>query len=98
MPSWPRITIHVEPQITVKMAKGIATERSTRSFTLLSQGGERGGEPIDGLGVRIPAGDEADLARAPLIEVRALGAEARRFLIGRAQEQLVGFDGINEPS
>src|SRR5690348_5975667 len=134
VPSWPRITIQVEPQIAVKMQKGITTWRSRSLAAVLfpgrpsarsrgvitgsccrshacianqsgpeadkarlSQRRDCGGETVERFALLVPAGDDADLTRAPFIEIEALRPQALAFLIAHAEENLVRFDGIDEP-
>ena len=47
-------------------------------------------------GLLVPAGDEADLARPPVVEVEALRAEARGFVRAGLEEDLVGLDRIDQ--
>ena len=116
MPSWPRITIQVEPQIAVKMMNGMTTDRAEaarlgvqfvasrrwRGFIadvlvvgstcanqwrgrgdklglcVPSQRGDCGGEPVERLALLVPAGDEPDFARPPVVEIEALARAAAR--------------------
>src|SRR4029079_9512254 len=61
-----------------------------------SKRGKRGREPVDRLRVRIPAGDEADLAGPPSVEVGPLGAKVGGLLVARTQKQFVGLDRMEE--
>src|SRR3954466_14970477 len=99
------MTIHVEPQMAVKMANGIATsrKRSPGSCALLnspparsSQPGERRDELVDGPQVGIPARDEANLARPPFIEIEPQRTQFCRFRIADAEKHLIGLDRVDQ--
>ena len=79
MPIWSRMTIQVDPQTPVKMMNGTMIEASilvVEGSWPGSQRGDRGGQLADRLQILVPAGDEPNLAWAPVVEVDSPGARS----------------------
>ena len=61
-----------------------------------SQGGDGGSEALERFALLVPAGDQADLARTPIVKIETLRAEPVGFGGRDVQEDLVGFHRIDQ--
>src|SRR6185503_14891516 len=58
---------------------------------------DRRGETFDRRALSVLAGDEANLARSPLVEIVAHRLQSLRLVVGDLEENLVGLDRVDQP-